>query len=97
MQTKKKNKKGQGRKPDPSKAVNFRFKLADYELLLQKHGKGKGIVSAALKKLALSDLHNNNEQLLSDLLFFAARNNYIKIEYDIPPSRIIDEFFGSCV
>ena len=38
MQTKKKNKKGQGRKPDPSKNVTIRIKVAKYKLLKEKYG-----------------------------------------------------------
>jgi len=53
MKVKKKNKKGQGRKPDPSRGINFRFKLADYATLEQMYGNQKGDVSGGLKALAL--------------------------------------------
>ena len=56
MQTKKKNKKGQGRKPDPSKAVNHRFKIADYQILMQIYGCEKGDVTRGLKALALKEI-----------------------------------------
>ena len=56
---KNKNKKGQGRKPDPSKNVVIRFKLADLAKLLDKHGHGKGELVAALRLLALEDLNNS--------------------------------------
>jgi len=35
---KKKNKKGQGRKPDPSKNVTIRIKIDKYNLLKEKYG-----------------------------------------------------------
>ena len=39
MQTKKKNKAGQGRKPDPSKNITIRIKIDKYNLLIAKFGK----------------------------------------------------------
>ena len=53
---KKKNKKGQGRKPDPSKNVVIRFKLNDLAMLLDEHGHGKGELVAALRALALNTI-----------------------------------------
>jgi len=35
---KKKNKKGQGRKPDPSKNVTIRIKIDSYNFLKEKYG-----------------------------------------------------------
>lgn len=51
---KKKNKKGQGRKPDPSKNVVIRIKVDKYELLLDKFGREKGELVAALRELILN-------------------------------------------
>jgi len=49
---KKKNKKGQGRKPDPSKNVTIRIKIDKYNLLVEKYGKEN--LTPVLRELILS-------------------------------------------